>query len=122
MLTPILHEAMRRTTTMEAVRYCDVCDERYDPSPTGQWGAECVKCKRSFGPCCDAGHNLCAECDAQMLRHLELHPLQPLCGASDIPFVVTPEEHDVNCPQCRRLISSVRWAGTGWVRPTRHAS
>ena len=103
---------------MEAVRHCDVCDERHDPSPTGQWGTECVKCKRTFGPCCGAGHSLCAECDAQMPRHLELYPLQPLCGASDIPFVATPEERDVNCPQCRRLMSSVRWTGTGWVRRT----
>lgn len=36
---------------MAAIRTCDVCDERYDPSPTGRWGVECVKCKRTFS--CD---------------------------------------------------------------------
>ena len=49
-----------------------------------------------------------------MLRHLELYPLKPLCGAPDMPFVTTSEEQDVDCPECLTLQNTVRWTGIGW--------
>ena len=50
-----------------------------------------------------------------LIRHLELYPLKPLCDPAETPFVTTCEAQDVDCPECRRLMSTVRWAGIGWV-------
>ena len=50
-----------------------------------------------------------------LIRHLALYPLEPLCGSADAPLVTTCEEHDVDCLECRRLMPTVRWAGTGWI-------
>ena len=47
---------------MRVIRYCDLCDEQYDPSPDGTWGRECRRCGRLFGPCCALEETLCIEC------------------------------------------------------------
>lgn len=65
---------------MELVRYCDVCDERYGPSPHGQWGCRCRCCQRIFGPCCHIETDMCAECAVVLFP--DRVPTEP-CGVCD---------------------------------------